>query len=144
MQKQNGNSLLEILLVVAVASILIVLAVRYFTTTNSNVQVVQAISKIDRVVRASYRWLEIERKESFQGGDVISMQALVKAGLLDNNDKINPWGGNIIIKPGADPKHIKVSLENVSLPACNNLYQRLKGVASKQYACSGDAYTGEF
>jgi competence protein ComGC len=144
MQKQNGNSLLEILLVVAVASILIVLAVRYFTTTSSNLQVVQSVGKIDRVARASYEWLEIERRASFEGDEVVSMQVLVKAGLLRNQDEINPWGGNIKVAPGTDVKHVKISFENISTMTCHNLYQRLKAVAYKQDACSGGTYSGEF
>src|SRR3990167_7690540 len=144
MQKQQGNSLLEILLVITVSSVLIVLAVRYFTVVDLNMRVARAISQIDIVSRASYEWLECERAQDFSK---ISSQALLDAHLVSGDDLKSPWGGTIQVTPGNDANHVKISLSGISTYGCQDLTRHLQSIAYAsvvQKACEHGNYFGEF
>lgn len=143
MQKQQGNSLLEILLVITVSSVLIMLAVRYFTVVDLNMRVARAISQIDRISRASYEWLEYDRKPDFSE---ISSAALVNSGLVQPKDFKNPWGGAIQVSMGSDNNHVRIQLDRLSQYACQDLNRHLQSIAfsTPEQACAAGTYNGEF
>ncbi|OGT52727.1 MAG: hypothetical protein A3F17_03445 [Gammaproteobacteria bacterium RIFCSPHIGHO2_12_FULL_41_15] len=143
MQKQQGNSLLEILLVITVSSVLILLAVRYFTVVDLNMRVARAISQVDIISRASYEWLEYDQKADFS---MISKDALIHSGLLQANDFKNPWGGTIMVAPGSDHNHVKIELNHLSPYACQGLSRHLETIAfaNASSACDSGTYYGEF
>lgn len=144
MEQQRGNSLLEILLVITVSSVIIILAVRYFTVVDLNMRVARAISQIDVISRASYEWLEYEREADFSK---ISAAALEQSGLLKGRDFKNPWGGAVEVMPGSDNKHVKIRLSNISIYGCQNLSRHLQAIAFSNIPpteCSSAGYYGEF
>lgn len=144
MERQRGNSLLEVLLVLAVSSVLIVLAIRYFTVVDLNMRVARAISQIDMVSRASYEWLEYERAADFSK---INAQALLESHLIAKEDLKSPWGGAIEVTAGQDPSHVKISLSGISAYGCQDLTRHLQSVAYAEalaQACKQGTYYGEF
>ena len=144
MNKQRGNSLLEILLVIAVSSVLIVLAVRYFAVVELNMRVARAISQIDIITRASYQWLEYARKPDFSE---ITNASLTTTGLVTADDITNPWGGMIAVGAGSDSNHVRITLSGLSRYACENLSHHLETIAysgASAPECKAGAYYGEF
>lgn len=144
MEKQQGNSLLEIILVLAVSSVLIVLAVRYFTVVDLNMRVAHAISKIDIISRASYEWLEYMQKPDFEG---ISADSLKQAGLVSRSDMISPWGGVIDVSMGVNKNHVKISLSKIPDAGCESLSRHLESIADPETTpedCETGNYSGEF
>ncbi|MCB1828573.1 MAG: prepilin-type N-terminal cleavage/methylation domain-containing protein, partial [Coxiellaceae bacterium] len=76
-RNEKGISLLEMLLVLAIGAAIIMAAVRYFTITNRNARVTQAISQIKMLTKASYEWLSEQKQQDFSsvnGGVTVSLQ----------------------------------------------------------------------
>lgn len=143
-RKQKGNTLLEVLLVLAVSSVLLTLAVRYFNTVDLNRQVTEAISKIDIISRASYEWLSAERQGDFS---LISNDGLITLGLVSEADMMSPWGGPIAVSGGDDLQHVKISLNGLGPAGCQNLHRHLLNIAyaeSPVDQCTEGAFFGEF
>ncbi len=150
MHKQNGNTLLEILLVLAVSSVLIVLAIRYFTVVDLNVRVAEAISKIDIISRASYEWQVAERKQDFSG---IKLEDLKLGGFISNQESSSPWGGDIGVAEGEDRQHVKITIAHINAHACQDLRRHLLAISYNELSkkqCRSDKsktdvdYWGEF
>lgn len=150
MSRQHGNTLLELLLVLALSGIIITLAIRYFAVVDLNSRVAQSISKIDILSRASYEWLSISRRGDFES---ISLDNLIDAELLRENDDKNPWGGDIEVSVGSNPQHVKIVFKDISAKACKNIRHHLKPmtyVEVSEESCKPDAiskqatYWGEF
>lgn len=146
MKKQQGNSLLEIVLVIAVSSVLIVMAVRYFTVVDMNSRVAETISRIDILTRASYEWRDINQLPDFSG---ITTDALEKVKLVSESDTKSPWGGTIGLSAGNQAsEHVKITLNRMSAKACENLRRHLASIAHSQSSpgdCKGQhTYFGEF
>jgi prepilin-type N-terminal cleavage/methylation domain-containing protein len=144
LNKQSGNSLLEILLVLAVSGVLVTLALRYFTVVDLNMRVARAISQIDMVSRASYEWLEYQRAPNFSA---ISTQSLLEAHLIAEEDLKSPWGGEIQVLAGDDPSHVKIKLSGISAYGCQDLTRHLQSVAYSEalsQSCKKGEYFGEF
>jgi prepilin-type N-terminal cleavage/methylation domain-containing protein len=144
LNKQSGNSLLEILLVLAVSGVLVTLALRYFTVVDLNMRVARAISQIDMVSRASYEWLEYQRAANFAE---ISTQSLLDAHLIAEEDLKSPWGGEIQVLAGDDLSHVKIKLSGISAYGCQDLTRHLQSVAYSEalsQSCKKGEYFGEF
>lgn len=146
MKKYFGSSLLEMLLVIAVAGVLIVIAVRYFAIVDLNARVAQAISKIDTITRASYQWRAAERQVDF---DQISVQALLEDELIVKTDLVNPWGGDTLVAVGSNGAADRVNITLTALPryACESLRRHLSAVVFAQVSvadCAEGNYHGDF
>ena len=151
MRKARGLTLLETLCVLAIAGAIIMVAVRYFSVTDRNLQVTHAIKQIQNLTKTSYEWLDAQKQEDFgaNGGTEISLQALIDAELIDNADADtkDPWGKTIIVTPGTDPNRVKITMPNVPQSACKNLARRLENVSKiekPQCAAGRNNYEGEF
>jgi len=144
MERHKGNSLLEMLLVIAVSGILIVLAIRYFSVVDLNMRVAHAISKIDILSRASYQWRDAQRMKDFDNINIVDLTA---AGLVSAVDVKNPWGGVIEVGPGSSHQHVQIHLKNISKAACVSLTHHLAEIAFSQVtpqACAQGNYYGDF
>ena len=87
--RQQGVTLLEIMLVLAIAAIIIVLSVRYYQTTTTAQQAnaflaqLQAIqTAVDQLAESTHSYENIRKQDIAQ--------------LLGNNWNITPWGGRIV------------------------------------------------
>lgn len=154
--KQKGISLLEALLALVIASIIITLALRYFSITIRDMRVTQAVNQVRSLVKKSYDWLGAQKQADFNDypkGTKISLQILINAGLIqtDNNGNyFNPWGGDVLLAPGSDPSYVHISLTRIPLKDCLNLTQRLQSInhmANQTNTCTdniNNTYEGEF
>lgn len=129
MRKQQGNTLLELLLVLAVASVIITLAVRYFAVVEMNLQVAKAISRIDVVSRAGYDWLSLAREGDFSK---ITLEELKNKELIRESESDNPWGGPIKVIAGSNQSHVKIILSDISPAGCENIRHNLQEIAYAQ------------
>lgn len=151
-RNEKGISLLEMLLVLAIGAAIIMAAVRYFTITNRNARVTQAISQIKMLTKASYEWLSEQKQQDFSsvnGGVTVSLQQLIDANLIKDTEhnKKDPWGGDISIAAGSDPSRVRITLSHLPQKACKNLARRLDNVSQTTIPpCSAPVnnYSGEF
>lgn len=85
--KQLGVTLLEVMLVLAVAAMVIVMSIRYYQTANSNQQA-NALIQMTQGIAAAADSLA-QRDGSFSNSDVISANV---QSLMPNNSMNTPWG----------------------------------------------------
>ncbi len=153
--KQLGISLLEILLIIMITAGMLILATRYFSTARRNTDVLHAVNQVKRLDKASYQWLSAQRQadfscpESSDNCTPISLTALINAGLIEDtdNNKKDPWGGDINLAPGTNTKHLRITLKKVTESDCLNLRAQLTMVAVTQSSkndCTSKNYYGEF
>jgi hypothetical protein len=150
--KMKGISLLEMLLVITIGAAIIMTSVRYFSVTSRSLRVTHAIKQIKTLTQISYQWLEIQKQDGFgteDGGDAITLQALVDSGLLQDTDRNtkDPWAGQISLEPGSDPTRVKITLAKVPQKACKYLARQLDDISSTSTPdCSSSLnnYNGEF
>ena len=58
-RRQQGISLLEILLVLTIAAVIVSAAINYYSQTLTSTRVSQAASLIQQINKAGYEWLQI-------------------------------------------------------------------------------------
>lgn len=143
---QQGLSLLEVLLVVAIAATILLLTTRYFAISRLELKVAQSVSLIQKISSASYLWLNGQSQADFSGPTVISMYPLQAANYLGTVDLQDPWGGTILVSPGPNPQYVQIALPKVPMDACNSLKQRLAKSAFQQISncTSSSGYYGSF
>ena|SRR3990167_9503787 len=137
-KKIVGITLLEVVLVLAVVASILLLTVRYFMMTSSHENVNRAMTQIQTLTKASYEWLQIQRQADFASGNAIDITQLQQAGLISAVDRVDPWGGNIVISPADDANYVRINMADVPQKACKNLRQRMNAIAHAQSACAGE------
>ncbi|MCH9770774.1 MAG: hypothetical protein K0U12_07850 [Gammaproteobacteria bacterium] len=156
--RQRGVSILEALLFITIAAIILALATRYAATALRNLHEQRAIRQIQHLTDVSYEWLSNQKQMNFScedsstGCKAIGNTELTEAGLISANDLIDPWGGNITIKPGNNPKYVQITLGSLPQKSCLGLTQQLLTVTKTtiQLNClapkgkSATSYVGEF
>lgn len=136
--KEKGIGLLELMLALAIISVLLVAATRYFASTDSSRKVNDAVNMLQAVINASEDWRT--SKNSYAD---ISLTELEKQGLLPNwGDTSNPWGGGIIVAGTATS--ITLKLTNVPQKDCLSLSSIMdkKGVTGSE--CAEQVYSGSY
>lgn len=137
MKRTLAFTLLEMLLVLTIASAILIMATRYFTISMRNMRVTQAISDIKSITKASYEWLQTQKQENFSSnpnGTDITMEQLIEYKLIQPNNKnqpqsyYDPWGGEIEIGPGSDPSHVYILMKNIPKMACLNLVRKTRSL----------------
>lgn len=99
LQKQNGISLIEVVLVLTVIIALGMLSVRYFQQTAEAQRIVKAATMINEGVKGARTWLE--GHEDYCDGGGITTAKMVALNLLPENyddSDVNPWGGHLSIE----------------------------------------------
>ena len=90
--RQRGLSLIEILLSLAIISVILMMIVNYYSTQNKDqVLVSKAAAQIQQLASVSYEWQTAQSKMDFTG---ITLTVLQDAGLLSTTIIIhkNPRG----------------------------------------------------
>lgn len=144
MKKLRGIGLLELMLALAIISVLLVAATRYFASTDSSRKVNDAANMLQAVINAS----EDSRAANNSYAKITELKDLQDQGLLPSwTTTSNPWGGDIQVKRSDDDgTSITMTLTNVREEDCKSLKDLMnkKGVAG---ACEDKAitsYTGKY
>jgi type II secretory pathway pseudopilin PulG len=136
--KMAGVTLLEVMLVLAVAAMIIVMSVRYYQSATYSQQANSALSMIQGITAAADGMSQ--GTGTYDTVDTATVQAL-----MPNNTMTTPWGTAITVTNGAGQTY------DVNLPAtpdaiCTQLANRLTG--STKYtsisACGAGGGTADF
>ena len=148
-QQQQGISLLEILLVLAIAAIIVSIAISYYTQTLITTRVSQAASLIEQINKAGYEWRQIPDANgvypaNFTGLSIGGLNALTAYGLLPCENQscfTNPWGGATMVTADRNPQYMLIKMTGVPVSDCMRLREQMKNIApaisGQQNACLG-------
>lgn len=115
--KSSGVTLLEILLVLAIAAMIIVMSVRYYQSATASQQANAAISQIQAITAAA--------DQIAQGGGTYSAATQAKiASFLPGKALVSPWGLPITIS-GNKGNEYKVTLDGIPVTVCSLMHTRL-------------------
>ena len=121
-KKQQGVTLLEVLLSLVIIALMILLATRYYLSTNSSRQVNTASKMMVTSINAIDHWRWIYRNIQNPYAN-LSTKALNDMNLIPDDfitDNANPWGGKIDIKD-KDKKQTEITMTNVPAKDCLSL-----------------------
>lgn len=122
-QNNQGISLLELMLSLAIIAILLVTATRYYNATRNSQHVNEAAEMITAVYAAAQSWLANDQLKSQN-----MIPDFTNIGMLPKqftNPNINPWGGTITAM-GQSATSLLVTLTQVPTTDCNELLQQFK------------------
>lgn len=145
-QRQQGVSLLELLLVVLGAAAIVSGAVMYFGQTMSGSRVSQAANLIEQINKAGHEWLQMADENGVYPTDFSnlsknpldgnSLHLFVQQDLVpcENNSCFqNPWGGSTMVSvdPGY-PQYMLITLSQLPAADCQHLRQQMKNIAPEE------------
>ncbi len=131
--RQAGISLLEVLLSLAIISIILVMAMQYFTTAGNN-QKLNMVRTFIGADMAAIQGYGINNSGDYAG---LTWDSLVSGGYLSNDTKslsckadgtgcsqVTPWGKNVsLIPPGTTGGPVTLTVDLPSAALCQNLVQ---------------------
>ena len=127
-----GVTLLEIMLVLAIAALIIVMSIRYFQSASTNEKVNAAVDTVTGIVAAGENYNNANG--SFSGITASSLNSYLPGG----KPPASPWGGSITIMS------VNATIYKISMPVpatgndCTLLVELLKSNNKlKPAACSG-------
>lgn len=91
-----GATLLEIMLVLAIAAMIIVMSIRYYQSANASQQVNTLLGQVTSIVAAADSLAQASGSYSAAGVTTATIQALVPT-----NSMRTPWGTDITVTPVA-------------------------------------------
>lgn len=138
MVRRKGIGLLELMLALAIISVLLVAATRYFSSADSSRKVNDAANILQAVISAGEDWRM--SKNSYEG---VTFQSLQEHGLLPqglSGTSGNPWGGAIEVSPEdqCDNEGLLLLLSKVPSQDCKSLKDlmtKMNMYSSKQEVC---------
>lgn len=130
--RMAGVTLLEIMLVLAVAAMVIVMSVRYYQSANTSQQTNAALAQIQAITAAA------DSLAQGTGSYSAATQAAV-ASLMPANGMVPPWGGTATIAINGTGTSYSATIPGMPLGVCNGLTARMKANAhfSVTATCSG-------
>lgn len=141
MKKIKGVSLLEVLLVTVIVAAACIVSIRFYSHTKQKTTVLQASLQVKRVVEASHQWLDIYRQADFSSWEDNAMNSLVAAGLLEESDKTNPWGGVVSVSADSGGS-LKITSAGITDDGCGQLVARFRSMATS--SCEESTWTATF
>lgn len=129
MKKITGISLLEMLLVTVVIAAACLVSVRLYLHSKEKQTVLQAELQVSRLIDASHTWLFANREADFKAWTQDMMSELIAAGLLEDSDKTNPWGGAVTVT-GSTGGLLEVEFSGVAAAGCAQLASRFAAMAA--------------
>lgn len=141
MQKQKGIGLLELMLSLAIISVLLVMATRYYKSARQNQQVNDAISLSQAIIAASENW--VIGKNDFTG---ISVTELINKGYLPRGSDKDPWHSPTVVTIGSNSNQLKITMQGLPVEACRSLAEKLNNQTAEPSAnpdsmCAGSPAT---
>jgi len=131
-----GVTLLEIMLVLAIAAMIIVMSVRYYQSATTNQQVNAALQMVQGIAASA------DNLAQATGSYAAATQADIFKLLGSSAGTMNtPWGTAVSIAPGASGSEYTVTFPNTPGPVCLLLKARL--MAGRKFSttasCTGTA-----
>jgi len=117
----RGVTLLEIMLVLAIAAMVIVMSVRYYQSASANQQANGILQMIQGVTAAADGLAQGTGSYSVANVSTTTIQPL-----MPNNSMTTPWGGEITVSNAA-PSTYDVSITAMPGQVCALLSARLAG-----------------
>ncbi len=134
--KQRGIGLLELMLSLAIISILLVMATRYYKSARQAQQVNDAISLVQGIAGATANWVIGE--EGYNKLTSISM--LVSEGYLPKGSERDPWQGKTEVLGTSST--VKVTLNDVPYAACLSLQKKIQNEVTLFGSCPNPGKSG--
>ncbi|OGT62015.1 MAG: hypothetical protein A3F14_00335 [Gammaproteobacteria bacterium RIFCSPHIGHO2_12_FULL_43_28] len=138
--KRTGVTLLEIMLVLALAAMVIILSVRYYTTSTSFREANDLLSKISAITAAADT---IAGPTSSYTG--VTRQSVVD--LVSENSMTTPWGGAIGFTVDS-ARSYTVSIPGVPSVTCNKIRSNLSAnphfPTASMSACAAAGQSADF
>jgi len=146
MNKLRGIGLLELMLALAIISILLVAATRYFASTDSSRKVNAAADMLQMVINASedYRM----DKNSYKDISLDNLKSLLPSDFKASTG--NPWGGGISVEPTDSGASVTLTMTKVPVKDGLSLTELMakKKVTDGKCDATGTAttctYTGKY
>lgn len=127
-RKVLGVTLLEIMLVLAIAAMIIVMSVRYYQSATSSQQANSLLQQIQAITAAADGLAQSTGSYSAAGVNTTTVQALVP-----QNSMTTPWGTDITI-PSATATTYTVNIASVPSGVCPLVLSKLQ--ANNHYSTS--------
>lgn len=140
-RKQRGISLLEVMFSLAVISVILLGATRYYRSTNESQRVQQGVALVNALNSAAASWQG--SRSSFEGVDVAKLK---DEGLLPKNfDAIDgsPWGTAVQVTANADRAKVDITLAGIPVESCRNLENKFS-VSADSVKCDRHDPRGDF
>lgn len=125
-----GVTLLEIMLVLAIAAMIIVMSVRYYQSATANQQANAVLQMVSGITAAA------DSLAQSTGNYSQATQASIES-LMPNQSMQTPWGGTITVSGGSGSTY-QVSISSTPVPVCVLMKARLTA-SSKYTAVSSNA-----
>ena len=135
--KQRGIGLLELMLSLAIISILLVMATRYYKAARQAQQVNDAISLVQAIAGATANWVIGEDGYS----SLQSIDTLVNQGYLPTGSQRDPWQGKTEVIGAGNT--VKVTLGDVPYAACLSLQKKIQNEISAFGSCPNKGSSGD-
>lgn len=150
MKSTHGVSLIEILLVLAIAATIVAGCLMYYSQTVLATKTAQTVSLIESINKAGYEWLQMPDENGSKADfSNLTLNELADHHLLSCENQscsVNPWGGSVTVGPNdKNPKMMEIIIKNISSQACSRLTEHMKNIApqnsllEQQNYCETDA-----
>jgi prepilin-type N-terminal cleavage/methylation domain-containing protein len=128
--RQQGFSVIELMIVLAVAGMLIVGALVAGTTVMNGVKANRYVNEISTIATQTRAWKGVKTDYSGLGdgtttGDSVGIGMLVAMGRLPN--AINTEGGAYTVLPSDPPKTFIITSNGMTLKICLDVAEQIKG-----------------
>ncbi|SRR5579883_141231 len=134
LSRMAGVTLLEIMLVLAIAAMIIVMSIRYYQSASLGQKVNSAIDTITGIAAASENYLNANG--GYTGMTMSGLQPFLPAG-----SKIaSPWGGAITLTGTPSASSFVISMPSVPGEGCAQMTSLLQ--SNRKVVISGCATTG--
>lgn len=136
-----GATLLEVMLVLAVAAMIIVMSVRYYQTATTNQQVNSALSIIQGISAAADGLAQATGSYSAGGVSTSTIAPLMPAGVKDaaGTAMTSPWGGSVAVAATSATVYT-ITFSNTPQAVCSLVKSRV--VASSKFTSSTTCAAG--
>ena len=116
LQAVLGVTLLEIMLVLAIAAMVITMSIRYYQSASLNQKVTAALNSVTAVVAAGESVLSAQGVTGFTGTNAANFNPFLPGGA----PLPSPWGGTIV-PAGTGANTYTITIPNVPNAACTQL-----------------------
>jgi len=142
-QSMRGVTLLEIMLVLAVAAMIIIMSVRYYQSASSNQQVNNAYSQVQALVAAADNLAQATGTSSYSGVTIAALTPLLNwSGSSSTSIGNSPWGSAVSVANAAATTY-DITFKSVPSAVCSLFLARLtaNNHFSSGTTCSSSAPT---